>query len=222
MVAEKLKYYFFEYLFEHPFTLIALISGFLPLIFCLFNFKKIWESNKVLFLYAVSIFLLETIGNYFSALSKNNHNIYLIFYLVESIFLVVYYNFKIKFNYYTIISFSILGIVILGFILNLIDPNNLMNNYSGTIQSLGFIVISLVNFYIILSSLNIQKLTESTLFWINSGSFFYFSGKFFVSLFMINILDKSKPDLDYWDIVTFVLLFYRILFCIGLTKIAKT
>ena len=223
MELEKLEYYYFNYLPKIPFGVLEILSGFIPIIFGLIFFKPLINQYKVLFYYAVAIFLLELIASLLSAFSKNNHQIYIIFYIIESILLGIFFVNEVKNRNYTIMIILIISIIVVVFIINVFSPRKLMNDYSGAIQSFGFIVISLINYYFILGKLNIMNLQKSVLFWINSASFIYFSGKISVSLFVYELFDGNGDNLKvYWFIVSVVLVVNRILIAIGISQTKNT
>ena len=183
-----LKSYFLGYLLENPFDLIGFISCFIPIISVAINYKSLKNHSRELIYYSILIFLHTIIASFYAAFSKNNHSIYLIFYLFESIFLIIYYTKEFKKESLSKFFIAVL-IFICGAIIFNLFTNNLINNYSITIQSIGFIIISLISFYLILSRVIIGSLTHSMLFWINTGVLIYFSGIFFVFLFLNEFYD---------------------------------
>lgn len=217
----KLEYYFLDYLpFKNQFALIELVSGVIPILFCI---KYLNFSNKKylpIYIYSITIFFFEIANNCYSAYSKNNHDIYLIFYLVETALLFWFFSKEIENSKYTKLLIVFFILVSIFLINNIYSTFNLMDDFSSSFQAIVFILITLINYYIILSKLITVYLYKSVLFWINTGVFIYFSGKFFVSLFLFEI--NSKNDLpNYWNIVSVLLVLNRILIAIGISKVSK-
>lgn len=220
---EVLEKYLFEYLLKHPFNLFSTFSCLIPFILLLFYLKSIWKNNKILVIYVFLILILELLGGYYSAHSWNNHLFYLIFYFLESICLFLYFRKSIHNNSINNINFIILNIVLLALFYNSINSNNQINDYSVSIQSLGFISISIICFYYILAKSNIKVLTNSALFWINTGSLIYFSGMLFVFLYITRILAENEKNINsYINIYAVLLIIFRLFISIGIIKIKKS
>ncbi|MES2794446.1 MAG: hypothetical protein V4683_00700 [Bacteroidota bacterium] len=215
-----LKEYFFGFLVDRPYLLFEFLAGFIPIIVCLCYSKTTWQNSKILYIYSAFIFLLEIIGGVFSANSKLNHFIYLWFYFIESILLVYYYKKEILSDFFHKLLVMSLILVLVAVSYNLFFGIGLMDNYSGSIQSLAFISISIMCFYYILSKLAIKNLLKSTLFWVNTGNLVYFSGRFFICLYILEIMNNKKYiDLEgYWYIVSGLLIFHRIFLAIGISN----
>lgn len=217
-----LQKYFTEYLVSNPFDLFVAISCFIPLIVVLSNFQKIWSKSKVLVIYVFLILLLELIGNYYAAHSWNNHLFYIVFYFLESICLYLYFKNTISNSFINKIHFVILILVLFALLFNAINNHDQINDYSGSIQSIGFICISLVSYYYILAQTNIKNLFESAFFWINTGSFIYFSGVLFVFLFITKIMAENNDGMvKYYDIFSALVIVFRIFLAIGISKIVN-
>lgn len=210
---------YFNYLLDHPINLISTISIAIPLYFVFTNFKLIWKINNILVLYVFFILLLELISGYYSAHSINNHFLYLLFYFLESICLYIYFRNSIQNKSINKINLFILLIVLVAILYNTLNSSNQINDYSISIQSLGFIGISIISFYYILAKSNIKVLTNSAFFWINTGSIIYFSGMLFVFLFITKILSENEKELDKYFIIYGVLIIvFRIFLAIGIYK----
>jgi hypothetical protein len=216
-----LERYFNEFLINNPFALIEFCSGFLPIIFCLIYWKSAYNNSKILIIYSVLILMLEIIGGFHSANSKPNHYVYLLFYLFETIALTIYYHQSLSSKRFFIILFFTMMLSLAAIIYNLINGIDLMDNYSGSIQSICFITISVLCFYVILSKLVVSNLANSTLFFINTGNLIYFSGRFFVCLFILEIVNEkgSNELLNFWYLVSVLLVIHRIFLSIGISKI---
>lgn len=212
--------YFTEFLINNPFAFVEFFSGYIPIIFCIIYFKSTWANYKVLVFYSIAILLLEVVGGLFSAIRKPNHIVYLIFYFFETAFLVYFYYNSFSSKKYKLIVITTLTIIILALFYNIFYGIGLMDNYSGSIQSIGFITISLICFYLILSNTNNLILSKSTLFLVNTGNIIYFSGRFFICLFILDIvLENNTTELDsFWYIVSVLLLIQRIFLAIGVSQ----
>lgn len=211
---------YFEYLiYKDHFILGELLSSFIPLIFLIFNFKSNWIKKYFpIYIYSIILPIFEIVNNCYSAYSMNNHDIYLVFYLIETLILFYYFSLEVQNIKYSIllIIFSIFTTIF--FLKNIFSEINLMNNYASSFQSIIFIVVTLFNFYFILIKSNIQKISESSFFIINVAFFIYFSGKLFVSLYLLEINNFNSGLSNYWGIVSVLLIFCRILISIGIYK----
>ncbi len=197
--------------------------GFLCFSICLAYINKIWKTSKFLVIFTFCQFVFEIIVAHYGAYSKNNHDIYLIFYLLESILLILYFISQVKSIKYTI-TLLIFLIIIGGFTFeNIFDKNDLMNDYSGSVQSFIFIIITIYNFYWLLTNSRIKNLIDSTFFWINSAFLIYFSGKFFVSLFVFEIFGYKNNNglIDYWAINSISVIINRCLLIVAFYRIIK-
>ncbi len=200
---------------KYPTSYLEILSGLLLLLFCILYLKTLIKYDIYLVVYSVSVFIYEISANYLAIKGQNNHIIFLIFFLLETILFSFFYFNKIVNKKFRIIIVLLAVLSSFFFIKNIISGQN-MDDVSGTVQSLSFIVMSLLCYYYILSSLAIKKLTNSPLFWINSGVFIYFSGKFFVSLYLTKVLSASDLSLSYiWDIMSFMLIIFRVFLSIG-------
>lgn len=218
---EKLEYYFFTYLSNHPFELIEFISGFIPIFALLLFLKKINKYSLILIYYSLLIAVFEISANLFSSFSLNNHKIYLIFYTLETLLLILFYMQNIKENKFKNLFIVILIIIEMAIFANLVLKNNQLDNFSGAIQSIGFIAIALISFYYILAKQEIKNLFYSSFFWINTGNIIYFSGRFFVFLFIEDVenINFSTGLEIYWYIVSILLLIHRIFLAIGISQL---
>lgn len=220
---EHIKNYFLYLANEHPIGILDIISGFIPIIFSIIFYKSVLKNNASLFYYSCIIFLFVIISNIYATYSLNNHDIYLFFYLIESGFLFYYFKKIIGEKSYKLICNILFLINSLFFLGNIFSEIDLMDDVSSTIQSFFFIFISIVNYYFILVKLKIEKLTSSSFFWINTATFIYFTAKFFVSLYLIEILGNNHNDdlVNYWGIVSAGVVIQRILISLGISKSSK-
>ncbi len=219
----KLEKYFLGYLVENPTDMAAFLSCFLPIIFCAFYFKSCWSNYRILFFYSLLILIFDLISGYFAAFSRNNHLIILTFFVFEAVFLVIFYIQLIENKLYNKI-FIMLGLIVIAAItINIFNGTSLVSDYSISIQSLCFISISLVSYYYILSNSVSIILGRSVLFWVTTGSFVYFSGIFFVYMFITTLLsEKSKNMGDLFIIANILVVIFRIFLAIAISKTKYT
>ena len=182
--------------------------------------KRLQNHFKAIFFYSIFSFLFEIIANYYAANRWNNHLIFIIFFLIET-FLISYFYFKYfkKMSEKRIIVF--ISIIIFAFmLLNLLNSKNELDDIASSVQSIGFIAFSLLCYYNILSNQEIKNLLEASIFWINTAIIIYFSGKFFVFLFITKVLDQDDTSLgDFWYIITYLLFIFRLILTYAITKI---
>lgn len=207
-----------EFYKSQPIVIFEFFSGFLPLIVLIFtrNFKI--DINITL--YSIAIFLLEIIAFILSLVTHNNHKVYLIFYIAESILLYFYYR---KCFYKSIplkYAAILIGFIILLFLNNYFFKNT-MDGIAGSMQSLGFIIITVIVFYHVLNEVTFKNIFDSSLFYINIGNLFYFSGKLFVFTVMerVNSFTSTREATNLWLIVSLLLIFQRICIGIGIYKL---
>lgn len=216
---ERFQKYFFGYLVNHPLGLFELLTGFLPIIFVLIYFKSILTYSKILVYYSILIVAFEVLIFIYSSNKWNNHFIYLAFYWLETFLLFFYFKRAVKDNLLNKILIVLFVMVSIAFINNLVTHSQRMNNYAGSIQSIAFIIVNIYCYFLILSKMRINKLSDSPLFWFNSACLLYYSGRFFLFLF-IEELNNGRPDaLDgYWFFVSVFIIIYRLLICVCISK----
>ncbi len=219
MMFEKIWYYFFVILPKYPIGILEFLSGFIPIIAFIFLKRKKKESiEKSILFYIICIALLELMAAFCTIFIGNNHKVYLLFYLIESILLIYYFR-----KFYTeklpkIGSFILLSFILIFLFDNLIFEKD-MNNVSSSIQALVFVVITIYNFYLLLFYKWNKNIFSLEIFWINTGCFIYFSGKIFVSLYLKQLFLISPIELrNYWFIISFLLVIQRIFLAIGIGK----
>lgn len=217
--GELIKTYFTEYLASNPVDLLAFLSCFIPFIVCILYFNLAWQKSKILVIYVFLSVFLELIGGLYAANSKNSHLIYLLFFFLETICLSIFYIQAVNIKNYRIFVCIIISIILAAILYNIFSTSHQINDYSISTQSIGFISISILSFYIILSKSKISELSNSLLFWINTGSILYFSGILFVFLYVTKVLDPANKHLvGLYDIISFSLIIFRTLIAIGIVK----
>lgn len=222
MIFEKLIYYFFDFLPNKlPHILFEFLSGFIPILFAIFYSKYFYFKKKILLIYAIFIIVFELINNIYSAFSLNNHDIYLISYIIETGILLFYFNNEINEKMYSYVCSTLFILISMFLIINIFSEVDLMNDLSSSFQSLVLILLTLINYYYLLFKFKINNLKNYTFFWINTATFLYFAGKFFVSLYLLEIFGNINNDdlLNYWGIVSIFLIINRILISVGISKL---
>lgn len=217
---EIYKKYFTWCFYNSPEMFLDLFSASIPFIFSLFFAKSLSGRYLPLFFYSISIFFFEIINNHFAAYKKNNHDIYLGFYCLETFFLIWYFSSEITKKWYRI-TFTILGILsIIALIYNIFSETNRMNDFASAFQAMVFILIGVWNYYYILVKSNYKSLFASPFFWVNTGVFIYFSGKLFVSLYIFEMMSPNISIVlwNLWQIVPIALLIERTFLAIAIKK----
>ena len=204
---------------DNPSDMAAFLSCFLPIILCSIYFKSCWNNYKILFYYSLTILIFELISAYYAAFSRNNHLIILTFFIFEVIYLVIFYVQLIENKLFKKTFIGLGTIAIFAILTNIFNGTSLVSDYSISIQSFCFISISLISYYYILSNSGSIQLGSSVLFWITTGSFVYFSGIFFVYMFITTLLsEKSNGIGDLFIIANILMLIFRIFIAIAISK----
>ena len=171
------------------FIKITLFSELLPLIFVLIFFKKInTKALKVFFVYAIALTAFVVVYS----LTKNsiktagvNGLLIKSFTIIEFLLISLYlYNVLLstavkKTVLLLIPVFSLTTIIIQFFVFS--------KGYSSiplVIESFLFIMFFIIFFYEKMKTVNNYPLSQSLIFWISVGFFIYFTGNFFVILFI--------------------------------------
>lgn len=216
---DKIRNYYLSYLVDNPTDMAAFLSCFVPITFCLIYFRPCWNNYRILFYYSLIILFFDLLSSFFAAFSKNNHIIILTFFIFEAIFLVKFYLEIINHKKIHKIFQILAAVTILAVLINIFDGTQLVNDYSISIQSICFITISMISYYWILSSSLTLILSKSVLFWVTTGVFIYFSGIFFVYMFISTLLsDQSKNMSDLFIIANILIVIYRIFLAIGISQ----
>ncbi len=210
---------YLKYLIKYPILFFEVFSGLIPILIASIRFKYYFKINKFLVIYAILIFLLEFVTSLMAVFSLNNHKVYLIFYILETIVLYMLYkniDQSKKMNYMLILVLISNVIVVLN-----IFNNNVINDFSGSIQSITLILIIIMSFFYILNNLTYNNLFDSFIFWLNIGNLTYFSGKLFVFTIMSKVQGyNSNPELNkLWSIVAILLIFQRFMIGVGIFKL---
>ncbi len=193
------------------FSILALVIG----LWCIKSIKK----YLIPFFLIVSIAALVEISSLFIFdTTINNLTIFHFYTAFEFtlifLFYVLFYRqyFKLKFLYLLLPCFYLIN-----YFDNKLNGINEMDNFSVTIESSFFIIISLASFFFIIRHLIFENIVAMPFFWINSAILIYFSGN--MVLFVVN---KSLPKEDFYILYSFINsplnILYNLLICIGFWK----
>ena len=193
------------------FSILALVIG----LWCIKSIKK----YLIPFFLIVSIAALVEISSlYIFDTTINNLTIFHFYTAFEFtlifLFYVLFYRqyFKLKFLYLLLPCFYLIN-----YFDNKLNGINEMDNFSVTIESSFFIIISLASFFFIIRHLIFENIVAMPFFWINSAILIYFSGN--MVLFVVN---KSLPKEDFYILYSFINsplnILYNLLICIGFWK----
>lgn len=117
-----------------------------------------------------------------------------------------------------------LVLISLVFIIDIIWFEGIKSNIviPRTVTNAGLIGLSVISFYRILSTLQITNLIGSSIFWFNTAILLYFSGNFFVYLFMNYINNDSTEAIREYLIIHSILnITYNILLSVGIWNLKQ-
>lgn len=164
--------------------------------------------------------IIEIVTLIFRDFNINNLLILHVFTFFEFTLLFVFYLLYFKLYFKVNILYSVLPIFYLIEYLDYkVNGYAKMDNFSITIESSVFIVISLISFLFIMNRGSIEKI-KAPFFWINSGILIYFSGNILLFTFC-NYLNKSEHEMYkvLWFVIHSLLnIVYNTLICIGFYK----
>lgn len=106
-------------------------------------------------------------------------------------------------------------------ILNILFVHSIweFNSYMRMLESILLVILSLYWFYRVFQDLEIEKLTEHPMFFINSGVLLYFSGNFFIFTYynIMSALDGQIMN-EIWHIHSVLNITYNLLYGVALWK----
>jgi hypothetical protein len=215
---DKIISFLTGYLSDNPSDMASFLSCFIPILVCLFYLKSTRNSFPELLYYSIAVFSFGIVNFVYAANSRNNHKIQLAFCLVESLILVIFYTRMVVNLNFKKLSYLLLIVIFTAIFYNVLN-DVYVNNYSVSIQALAFIIISLFSFYYILSKPSLSNLLDSVFFWVNTGVIIYFSGAFFVFLFIrLLLIDNEKTLGDFFIIYNMLLVVFRLLISLAISK----
>lgn len=185
-------------------------------ILCFKNYKTISLPIKILGYYSLSSILFQ-LGQYGSTYYFNNRGINRIgdwFVLSETILLSAL--FVVTFKNKTTTRIIIFTVIV--YTIYFLGSQLLLNeNIYSTIRfgrDLIMISLSIGYFFILIRTQPEKDLMKFSMFWINAGILFFFSGTFVLSLF-VSYLGKTSPELvpPLWTFKNF----FRVAYCLILS-----
>lgn len=209
-------YQYFQY-FSSGFVIIPLIIGFINK-----NYKN--KSTAPVFILLFATFFIEIINVICSLKGINNMVIFDVYTLLEFILFILFYKQffdSVKpssIHYLLIILF--LGVATLDTFF--INDYMTINNFSASVESIVFILYSLLAFFFIMKRLMFQNLLNNSFFWINIAILIYFAGNLFLFLFSNHLQKNDQAQyLAVYNIHSVTNIIYYILISIGFWKAAR-
>lgn len=195
-----------------------------PLLLGIIQRSYINKNTLPVFLLLVITFFIELLNVFFASHGISNTTIFNIYTPLEYILFILFY----KSFFDTIKKSSVHYILILFFILitifDILYANDtlMINNFSLSIESITFILYSLLAFFFIMKRLMYQDILSTSFFWINIAVLIYFAGNLFLFLFSnILIQNNRKQYIAVYNIHSVTNIIYYILISIGFWKSAK-
>lgn len=187
--------------------------------------KKSYSLKDILpiFILLVITFFVEIINIICGIKGLNNTFIFIIYTPIEFILFTLFYKHffdsirKSSIHYLLIFLFLSLTIFDIFYVNDLL----MINNFSPSIESIVFIIYSLLAFFFIMNRLMYPNLLNTSFFWINIAILIYFAGNLFLFLFS-NHLQKNNwaQYLAVYNIHSVTNIIYYILITIGFWKAA--
>lgn len=199
------------------YTFLSIVSGVLPVIAALFNYRHLNHVLKIAALY----FLISTMFDWGDEIASHYH--------VVNNFPAIHAFIIISLLFYTIIYYkafsslllkrmvfilSTIGILIL--IVSTIFFEGFMDypSIANTVLSMIAIIFSLVYFYQLLNRQEFVHIEKQGLFWVNAGVLLYFATNIFLFMLFKRILEHHQED--FYMIHTVTNIIANVLFTVGL------
>lgn len=176
---------------------ITFLPEILPLVFCLFFFKKLnTKGLKAFFLYTILLAFFVTLTIIVLKVYVDKNSYFLLFRLFNiceftTISLFLYHNLKGN-TLRKLIIFNIFLFVVYASVDYFINDKTKFNNHSTIVSSLILITYIVYFFYEKMKTVIMYPLYQTISFWICVAFFLYFSGTFFFFL-----LSQSSLDPDF-------------------------
>ncbi|MDP9081260.1 MAG: hypothetical protein M3O71_27925 [Bacteroidota bacterium] len=199
------------------YTYLSIVSGVLPVIAALYNYRHLNNVLKI----AALFFLISTMFDWGDEIASHYH--------VTNNFPAIHAYIIISLLFYTIIyykAFSALLLKRVVFILGsvgmlvLIVSTSFFEGFmdypsiANTVLCVVLIVFSLIYFYQLLSRQEFVHIEKQGLFWINAGILLYFATNVFLFMLFARILKDHNED--FYMIHTVTNIVANILFTVGL------
>ncbi len=200
---------------------ISLIISFTPLAIALLNRKYIEKHLTPIFLFVIISAIFEVLGRIFMAAHLSRVVVFYIYTLIEFTLVSLFYSIFLRTYTNTAIINSLIPIfIIISFIFSRVYDLLKADHYALALEAFIFTCYCLFLFYFIMKRLIFEHITQSPVFWINTGIMFYFSGNlviFIFSSYITNHLTGGYALL--WDSIhTFFNVAMNVLFSIGFWK----
>lgn len=185
-----------KYKFLETYTLLTYLSELLPLVVCLFFFKKIKTNYlKVFCVYLILLAIISFITLYVVKFQYSNIKYFILLRLYitfEYLSLVIFFAQLAKSKIYKkIIILSIIpfwGYCVFNYTIS--NPNT-FNNYPSLVEFSVLILIIIYYFFEKMKIVSKVPLFTSISFWLCVGLFIYFTGNLFFLLFINSTSDKE-------------------------------
>jgi hypothetical protein len=202
---------------ESGINVLSTISGFLPVLAALINYKNLDKALKIAVVYClVSVISDIALQMMVRAGLPNNYPVIHI-YIAVSILLLGAMYFDAFFSPLLKKTVLVTSSVVLAFaIANMIFMEGI-NDYpslSNTVLSILITCFSLLYFHQLLTRQEFVHIEKQALFWINAGMLFYFAINIFVFMLFKRILSEHKVSLYLINNLTNIVA--NILFTVGL------
>lgn len=203
--------------------LVSLISSFfsvLSLLFGIYFFKSLKQYLAIFYIVCFSAFF-ELLGIIFSRFGLDTSHLNQTYTIVE--FSVLYYFYYNYYNFFFKITY-LHCFYFLFMIISLYDfKNNNSSSFDGLsliVESVFFIILSLLSFLYIIKHLIFDKITDNPFFWANSGVLIYFSGNILIFLFF-KLIDPKDFYWLYLFVHSSLNITYSSLLCVSFYKSKK-
>lgn len=163
----------------------------LPLAMALLHFRRLTPELKVLAFHLIMVVIMSSISFTLWSMKKNNLPLLHLYTILE--FGMIGWFYKIVLRGW--VSERLLTILILLFtVLALLNSFFLQdwhrfNTYPRSLESILVIAFTITCYHRMLSEMKIRRMERSSLFWINTGFLFYFSG----ALFLFSLSNYIMP-----------------------------
>ena len=197
-------------------NIFSIISGCLPFIAALYNYRNLDKVLRIAAAFFLVSFLVD-LGLFLTMqlVERNNYPILRIFILISMLFFTAIY-------YYAFIKTTLQKtIIILGLTAFLISIFNLFfvegiweyPSIANTILSVLLICFSLAYFYQLLNRQEFIHIEKQGLFWINAGVLFYYSVNIFLFMLFKQLLNTHE---EVYMINNITNIIANVLFTVGL------
>ena len=202
---------------ESGMGVLSTISGFLPVVVALINYKNLNTPLKIAAAYCLASVMSDiALQLVLSAGSVNNYPVIHIYIAVSIILLgaMYFYAFFNRLNKNTILVTSSIVLVFAVADMFTMEGINDYPSLSNTALSVLITCFSLLYFYQLLTRQEFVHIEKQALFWINAGMLFYYAINIFVFMLFKRILSEHKVSLYLINNSTNIVA--NILFTVGL------